>query len=244
MIFTTMTNRITIVFFLLLFWEGLQAQKSLLIDRQEYTCANSFSISVRTKNISNVVALQGSIVWDTSVIHYSGISFTASAISFNASNINTSGAGNGYLSFLWFDNNVQGRTVADSTALFTLQFTRNGTGNGTGYVNFSNDPTPLEMDTTDAAGLPVNNLAAVFTNGYVVTPSIYRFTGSGNWSLATNWQNNQLPPAVLPACSEIFINPQGSAVCSLDVPQAIAPGAKLTIADGKKLAVQGNISIQ
>lgn len=236
----------TRIFFALLLLPSarLFAQKSLLIDRQEYSCATSFNIAVRTKNVSNVVALQASIVWDTSVVRYSSISFTSSAISFNSSNINTSSAANGQLSFLWFDGNVQGRTVADSTALFTISFTRNGNGNGRGYINFGNSPTQLEMDTTDAQGQPVNNLDAVFTNGYVTTPYTYRFIGTGNWSQAANWQNSQQPPAVLPSCSEIIINPAGTTTCSLDVPQTISAGAKLSVADGKKFVVPGSLTIQ
>ena len=220
------------------------AQKSLFIDKQEYSCATSFNVPVRTKNISNVVALQGSIVWDTSVIRYNGISFTSSAISFNSANVNTSSSSNGRLSFLWFDPNVQGQTVIDSTALFTISFTRNGNGNGKGYINFSNSPTPLEMDTTDAQGQPLNNFDAVFTNGYVNTPYVYRFTGSGNWSQVANWQNNQQPPAVLPACSEIIISPAGTSACLLDVQQTVSAGAKLSVADGKRFIVPGNLIIQ
>lgn len=222
----------------------LSAQKALSVDKREQDCDSVFTISVRTRNISNVVALQGSLVWDTAVVKYNGINFGASAITFSNANVNVSSAANGYLSFLWFDDNVQGRTVADSTALFTLTFARNGSGNGRGYVNFSNSPTQLEMDTTDTNGNPVNNHDAVFENGFATTPYAYRFIGSGNWSLAANWLNNKVPPAVLPACSSVTVNPAGNTVCTLDVQQTVSPGAAITIATGKQLVVPGNIVVE
>ncbi|MBL0358121.1 MAG: hypothetical protein IPP72_15195 [Chitinophagaceae bacterium] len=40
-----------------------------------------------------------------------------------------------------------------------------------------------------------------------MVPVIYRFTGNGNWSVAANWENNLIPPAVLSDGSEIIIDP-------------------------------------
>lgn len=66
---------------------------------------------------------------------------------------------------------------------------------------------------------------------------VYTFTGNGNWNIASNWSNSAIPPAVLPSCYEIIINPQAGGECILNVPQTIA-GGKLTVASGKKLTVQ------
>ncbi|HMO62254.1 MAG TPA: hypothetical protein PKC39_02390 [Ferruginibacter sp.] len=69
---------------------------------------------------------------------------------------------------------------------------------------------------------------------------VYIFTGKGNWDEANNWQDNVIPPAVLPQGFEIIINPSGSNECVLNIPlQRISPGAKLTVVAGKKLRVQG-----
>jgi len=221
-----------------------EAQKTLFIDKQEYSCAASFNVAVRTKNMSNVVALQGSVVWDASVVKYNGISYGSSAIAFNSSNVFTSASANGYLTYLWFDDNLQGRAVADSTPLFTINFIANSTGRGKANIDFSNTPASLEIDTLDGGGFPVNDLSAVFANGYIVRPSTYNFIGSGNWTTAANWSNNFVPPATLPSCSEIIVNPAGSSSCLLDVPQTVAPGAKLTVAASKRLIVAGNLTVQ
>ena len=129
---------------------GANAQQALFIDKQEYSCASNFNIAVRTKNINNVVALQGTIVWDTAVVKYSGITYGTSAIILDASNMNLSSTTNGSLTFLWFDNNLQGQATVDSTQLFTINFSTNGSGKGTGLVQFSNTPTQLEIDTLGA----------------------------------------------------------------------------------------------
>lgn len=72
----------------------------------------------------------------------------------------------------------------------------------------------------------------------------YSFTGSGNWNMASNWVNNIVPPSALPAGAEIIINPSGNNICILNISQVLAPGAKLVVAPGKNLLIQGNLSIQ
>ncbi len=232
------------LFLCFLFVQQLGAQQTLFIDKQEYSCASSFSIAVRTKNITNVVALQGSIQWDTNVVKFNTISYGASAISMAAANMNLSSASNGVISFLWFDNNVQAQSVADSTILFTLNFLTNGSGKGTTAVAFTNLPTALEIDTLDGTGTPVANNSSIFSNGYIVTPFVYNFIGSGNWSVASNWKNNLIPPASLPACSEIIVSPPGTAECVLDMPQTVASGARFTVAAGKKLRITNNLTLK
>jgi hypothetical protein len=64
--------------------------------------------------------------------------------------MNLSSTTNGSLTFLWFDNNLQGQATVDSTQLFTINFSTNGSGKGTGLVQFSNTPTQLEIDTLAA----------------------------------------------------------------------------------------------
>jgi len=71
----------------------------------------------------------------------------------------------------------------------------------------------------------------------------YIFTGNGNWSVAANWKNNQLPPAVLPANSQIIINPAGGGECIVDIPYTINAGNQFIIQPSKKLTVKGNLLI-
>ncbi len=71
----------------------------------------------------------------------------------------------------------------------------------------------------------------------------YIFTGTGNYNVRDSWNNKTVPPAMLPAGREIIIDPV-SGECLLNVPQTIKPGGKITVKAGKKLNVQGNLTIQ
>ena len=72
----------------------------------------------------------------------------------------------------------------------------------------------------------------------------YTFIGDGNWSIASNWLNNSIPPSTLVNNAEIIINPISSGECILDINQMISLGAKLTVQTGKKFRVIGNLNIQ
>ena len=74
--------------------------------------------------------------------------------------------------------------------------------------------------------------------------STYTFTGTGNWNVATNWSNNAIPPAVLPACAQIFIDPPVGQECILNVTQTISQGAKITVMTNKKFRIPGDLIIQ
>jgi GEVED domain len=84
------------------------------------------------------------------------------------------------------------------------------------------------------------------TEDYVVNISgvTYTFTGTGNWSQASNWSNNSIPPATLPASSSIVIDHEVGGQCVLNVPQTVAAGATLTVLTGKNLIIAGQLSIQ
>ncbi len=74
--------------------------------------------------------------------------------------------------------------------------------------------------------------------------NIYTFTGSGNWSDAFNWSNNIIPPPILPACSQIIIDPPAGEECILNTTQTVSPGAKITIMTDKKFRIPGNLVMQ
>ncbi len=81
---------------------------------------------------------------------------------------------------------------------------------------------------------------------FTATPlaTTYTFTGTGNWSTASNWTNSQIPPATLPSGATITINHTKGGQCLLNVPQHIAAGASLIVLTGKNLVVQGALNIQ
>jgi hypothetical protein len=220
---------------------GLQ---SLYLDKKEYSCDTSFTVAMRSTLLNRTIAVQGSLRWDTSVIQYAGINPGTQAISLNESNMNLLNVGEGFLTFLWFDFNLLGINMPSDSALFSVRFRRNGSGNGRGDVVFSNTPTPMEVDTLDLSGSPQKNNNIVYNDGYVITPDIYVFNGAGNWGDAQNWTRGRIPPSSLPECSEVWIDPAGDSECIMNNPFSVLQGAKMQVKEGKRLRVNGNLTIQ
>jgi hypothetical protein len=58
---------------------------------------------------------------------------------------------------------------------------------------------------------------------------------------ASNWQNNSIPPAILPSGSQIVIDPIINGECLLNIQQTISSGASMRVKTSKKLRVTGNL---
>ena len=76
---------------------------------------------------------------------------------------------------------------------------------------------------------------------YMAGPNTYTFTGNGNWNNFTNWENNRIPPANLPAGSKIMINPIAGGQCILNSVQTISPNAIFIVSAGAHFVVTGNL---
>jgi hypothetical protein len=137
--------------------------------------------------------------------------------------------------------------VTSQTLLLTFQKT------GAWYNYLSNNTTGTGSSTAGLNGATNTtfNLAGtsqtiVLAPGeyhiYISKGAVYTFTGNGNWTDAANWQNGIVPPTTLPGGAEIVI--AGTGECVLNVNQTIAAGAKITIAEGKKIRIPLNLSIQ
>ncbi len=225
--------------------EGIKAQQhTMYVEPREYRCDTAFELRIRSVHLRRTVALQGSLRWDTAVIQYRSIVPGTGPITLNETNMNTLEAGNGSLSFLWFDNFLNGVNQSADTALFSILFAVNLRAGGRSDVQWISTPTQLEIDTLDLQGEPRKHNEAVFTDGYAFTPAKYRFTGIGAWSDAANWERGQMPPATLPECSEIRIDPPAGEECVLSGLQTISRGGVFTVEPGKRMRVLGDLRMQ
>lgn len=75
-------------------------------------------------------------------------------------------------------------------------------------------------------------------------PVTYHFTGIGKWSVAANWTNNSMPPALLAAGSEIVIDPPEGQKCVLDISYIMNPGARLSVKEGKQFVITGSLTMR
>ena len=72
----------------------------------------------------------------------------------------------------------------------------------------------------------------------------YTFTGNGNWNYSTNWTNNLIPPTITGQGSNIIINNISGGQCILNVSYSVTAGTKLTVMPGKKLLINGKLTIK
>jgi CubicO group peptidase (beta-lactamase class C family) len=75
-------------------------------------------------------------------------------------------------------------------------------------------------------------------------PVVYTFIGNGNWNIAANWANGNIPPAVLPAGDQIIIYPLANGECVLNVNQTVSSAASLFVVSNKKFRITSNLIIQ
>ncbi len=75
-------------------------------------------------------------------------------------------------------------------------------------------------------------------------PRIFVFTGNGNYNIASNWEDNRMPPATLLPGDEVIINPAGEGTCIVNIAVTVVQGAKFTLVPGKKLQVNGNVQVK
>ncbi len=135
------------------------------------------------------------------------------------------------------DLTVQTRTIGFQKTGNWYNYLSNGTGSG------------LNGATNAAFNLAGTNQSITLQPGefhvyYYHPANVYVFTGSGNWTDAANWSYNTIPPATLPAGSEILVNPKLDGECVLNTNQIIGQGAKITVMAGKHIKIVTNLSIQ
>ncbi len=72
---------------------------------------------------------------------------------------------------------------------------------------------------------------------------VYRFIGNGNWNVAANWSNQQIPPTPL-TNGYIFIDPLPDGECVLNVDQTVTNKRSIIVNTNKKLRITGSLQIQ
>ena len=89
----------------------------------------------------------------------------------------------------------------------------------------------------------VQNTNFTIKDPCTAAPTNFTFTGDGLWSIAANWQNNVIPPAILPTGSTITISPSPGGSCILNVLQTISFGANFLVTAGTNFTVQGGLIV-
>ena len=142
---------------------------SLLIDTVVGMQTQLVNVPIRAKAFNDIISMQGTFAFDTSVIYYSSVvNFNLPDLSL--ANYGTTQVSNGLLSFSWFDQDLTGETYADSTILFELVFQIHGNIGDFGEVIMNSTMTPIEI--VELGNLPI---PYVLDSGGVIVDSLGLF---------------------------------------------------------------------
>ncbi len=103
--------------------------------------------------------------------------------------------------------------------------------------NPNNNPVSYQVDATE--------LLWNFFQRYQLgcSKGTYKFTGNGNWTDTTNWQNKIMPPPIVPNGDSIIINPVTNGQSILNTSQTLSEGSHLQVNAGKKLIIPGQLQL-
>jgi PKD repeat protein len=132
---------------------------TLFLDNASGMVGSQMNISMKAVDFTAIAAIQGTVQFDPSALTFSSVNYSG----LSGMNFGITQAASGKITFSWVDMSGSGTGVdmADSAALFTLQFTHSCTA-GTTSIDIVNSPTPVEVD--DAT---FNTLATTLVSGSV-----------------------------------------------------------------------------
>ena len=104
-------------------------------------------IPVEVSNFNEMLSLQGSIDWDSSVLSY------VSTEAYNLTGVNTGSFGvsqtsSGKLTFSWNDMDLSGESIPDGHSIFSIRFIASGNTGDVTTIRLDNQPTQIEFSDT------------------------------------------------------------------------------------------------
>jgi hypothetical protein len=114
------------------------------LNSQEVCIESHLTIPVTVQNFELLTSFQYTISWDTELLSFDTVSFTNADLGANLL-FGTNMTEDGILTVSWFDQNVQGVSLDDSTKVFAIDFTSLGSNLSSTDVSFENSPTMKEV---------------------------------------------------------------------------------------------------
>lgn len=144
----------------------LQAIPSFYIPDQIVESGVFINTDVKVSDFTDIVGIQFSIEWDSTVLRFNGLQDFALDIE-EDENFGTTNTSIGALGFYWFDQSTTGVTLDDSTTLFSIQFEVIGSSNDSTLIGFGNFPTTIEV-----LGASLDTIPADFFHGKILVDPI------------------------------------------------------------------------
>lgn len=157
--------RLLLFLYFFLFTWSIQAQTPVLIASQEATTAGgTVTVYVTVDSLQSAVSMQLTLSWDSDILTYQSTGdyglTNLSEFNFGETQVAT-----GILTFVWFDGQVGGVTLADGSTLFSVTFTAIGEVGELSDISFVNIPTPIQIGVID--GTDINEVPNLSVNGQV-----------------------------------------------------------------------------
>ena len=158
---------------------------SLSVSSLSSNCNAVVIVPVKVAGFQNLLSLQTTLAWDNNKLSFQGIeSYGPAVLGITNANFGLNTASTGKLPFIWSASDVVGKTLSDSTVLFSIRLGVRSV-NTTANVQFSNIPTPTEavnedmqvMNTRTNAGVVSINCSTT-SNFMFMAPVINASCGS------------------------------------------------------------------
>ena len=138
---------------------------TLLAQNYSTTNGSQIIVPIKVKDFQSIISCQGSIQFDTTVIHFVDV------VQFGLSGMNSGSFGQSFnkITFSWFDNTLNGVSLTDSSTIFAIRFNVIGTSGQVSPIQFVNTPASIEV-IKNVSGSMIT-LSTITTNGSVTVQS-------------------------------------------------------------------------
>lgn len=130
----------------------------------------SICVDVEVTNFTDILSMQFSMHWDPSIISFDSINNfvlpTGTVNNFGNPDV----LGPGVLTFAWLESTLTGTSLPNGSAIFQLCFT--AIAPGTSTINFTDDPTLIEVIDINEEELSLNPIINTITVGGTVTNDV------------------------------------------------------------------------
>lgn len=114
-------------------------------------------LDVTARDFNDIIAAQYSMKWDPAVLAFQKVTGFGMP-SMSDQNFGTQQTGNGILTFLWYDPQVQGVRVPNNAVIYQVCFKVTGESGDKTYFRFVNKPTQIEVGDASGTVIPLNAL--------------------------------------------------------------------------------------
>ncbi|MDD2634614.1 MAG: hypothetical protein PHW82_03855, partial [Bacteroidales bacterium] len=133
--------------------------------------ATNIEVPISVRNFINILSIQGSFLFDESIIQFTGAS-NFGLPSMTMANFGTASASSGELTFSWNDVSLAGLNLSDDDVIFSLNFDIIGTNGEISPLNMLSIPTPIEVIDLSLSAIDYTVSNGSITVGETILPDV------------------------------------------------------------------------